>query len=177
MNGRLSNACLVSAALLLGSTAPLVSQGISVGAAASFGGDTDFGVGPRVQVPVSAGDLQLHVAGSFDYFFPGLPDTEAAGIHLDIGYWELNGNLLLDIPMAEATVAPYAGAGLNFYRASGGFAFELGDESASFGASDSGLGLNFLGGVRFGSGGLSPLLEARYSTGVRQVVLSLGVLF
>ena len=158
---RISNVCLVSAALLLGSTAPLVAQDVSFGGAASYGEDTDLGIGPRLLVPVAAGDLQLHIAGSLDYFFP-----DTGPVDIDLTYVELHGNVLLDIPLADAAVAPYAGAGLNYAR------------SSASSVSTSEVGLNILGGMRFGSGGLSPFVEGRYSTAFDgQAVVSAGVLF
>lgn len=166
MTKQFSRVCLVSAALLLGSTAPLVAQDIGFGAAASYGDNTDLGIGPRVLVPITAGELQLHIVGSLDYFFP---DSGTGGV--DVTYFEVNGNVLLDIPLAEATVAPYAGAGLSYARSG----VETPNRSAVF---TSEVGLNILGGVRFGSGGLSPFVEGRYSTAFDgQAVLSAGVLF
>ncbi len=166
MNRRFVGFCFVVPVLLFGFTAPLASQGISVGAAASYGEDTDFGVGPRVSLAIPAGDLGLSLVGSFDYFFP----SDAAGA--DISYWELNGNVILDIPVG-GTFAPYVGAGINYAKASG---------SASAGgvnisASDSEVGANLLAGLRFGSAGPSPFLEGRYSTASEQIVVAVGLLF
>lgn len=171
MNRRLSNACLALAVVLLGYAAPLASQDISVGAAASYGEETDVGIGPRVSLAVPAGDLGLSLVGSFDYFFPS--DEEADALGVDLTYWELNGNLVLDIPTGGG-VAPYVGAGINYANASG---------SASGGgieisASDSEVGANLLGGLRLGSAGPSPFLEGRYvTTADGQLVVSVGVIF
>ena len=171
MNRRLSSACLALAALLLGSTAPLASQGISVGAAASYGEDSDFGVGPRISVALPGGDLGLSLVGSFDYFFPSV--EEVGGADVDIEYWELNGNLILDIPLSGGTMAPYAGAGISYANGSGSVA--AGGFSVS--TSESEVGANLLAGLRVGSVGLSPFLEGRYSTASEQVVVAVGVMF
>ena len=119
-------------------TAPLASQGISVGAAASYGEDSDFGVGPRVSLAIPAGDLGLSLVGSFDYFFPS--DAEADAIGADINYWELNGNVVIDISVG-GTVAPYAGAGINYVEASG----SVSAGGISISTSESEVGANLLG--------------------------------
>ena len=153
MNRRLSSACLALAVLLLGSTAPLASQGISFGAAASYAEDTDFGVGPRVSLAIPAGDLGLSLVGSFGYFLPSDADADALGV--DLSAWELNGNLVLDIPAGGGAMAPYLGAGVNYSSRS----ISSGSRSESF----SDAGLNLLAGLRFASAGPSPFLEGRYT--------------
>ena len=170
MNRRFVGFCFVVPVLLFGFTTPLASQGISVGAAASYGEDTDFGVGPRVSLAIPAGDLGLSLVGSFDYFFPSDAEADAAGA--DISYWELNGNVVLDIPVG-GTFAPYVGAGLNYAEASG----SVSAGGISISASDSEVGANLLAGLRFGSAGPSPFLEGRYSTAVEQIVVAVGLLF
>ena len=172
MNRRFVSFCSVASVLLFGSTAPLASQGISFGAAASYGEETDFGVGPRVSLAIPAGDLGLSLVGSFNYFFPSDPEAEALGA--DLSYWELNGNLVLDIPMGEGSVAPYLGAGVNYGEASG----SVSGGGISISASDSEAGANLLAGLRFGSAGPSPFLEGRYSTVFDgQIVVAVGVQF
>ena len=171
MNRRLSSACLALAVLLLGSTAPLASQGITVGAAASYAEETDIGIGPRVSIAVPAGDLGLSLVGSFDYFFISDPDADALGV--DLSYWELNGNLVLDIPTG-GSVAPYVGAGVNYGNASG----SADSGGLSISASESEVGANFLAGLRLGSAGASPFLEGRYATtSTGQIVVAVGLMF
>lgn len=172
MNRRFVSLCFVVPVLLFGLTAPLASQGISFGAAASYGDETDFGVGPRVSLAVPAGDLGLSLVGSFNYFFP--TDEEADAIGADLSYWELNGNLVLDIPTGEGAVAPYVGAGLNYGEASG----SVSGGGLTLSADDSEVGGNILAGLRFGSAGPSPFVEARYATTFDgQIVVAVGVQF
>ncbi|WP_420448373.1 outer membrane beta-barrel protein [Candidatus Palauibacter sp.] len=170
MNRRFVCLCFVVPVLLFGLTAPLASQGISFGAAASYGEDSDFGVGPRVSLAIPAGDLGLSLVGSFDYFFPS--DAEADAIGAEINYWELNGNVVLDISVG-GTVAPYAGAGINYVEASG----SVSAGGISISTSESEVGANLLAGLRFGSAGPSPFLEGRYSTASEQIVVAVGLMF
>jgi len=171
MNRRFVSLCFAVPVLLFGLTAPLAAQGISFGAAASYGEDTDFGVGPRVSLAIPAGDLGLSLVGSFDYFFPSDADADALGV--DINYWELSGNLVLDIPVGEGSVGPYLGAGINYAEASG----SASGAGLTISASESEVGVNLLGGLRFGSAGASPFVEGRYSTASEQIVVSVGVQF
>ena len=168
MNRRFVSLCFVVPVLLFGLTAPLASQGISVGAAASYGEDSDFGVGPRVSLAIPAGDLGLSLVGSFDYFFPS-----EDGLDADVTWSELSGNLVLDIPAGEGAIAPYVGAGINYAEAS----VSASTDFFGFSASESEVGVNLLGGLRFGSAGPSPFLEGRYSTATEQIAVSVGVQF
>jgi len=171
MTRRFISLCFVVPVLLFGFTAPLASQGISFGAAASYGEDTDFGVGPRVSLAIPAGDLGLGLVGSFNYFFPTDSDADALGV--DLSAWELNGNLVLDIPAGGGAVAPYVGAGVNYSSRS--------VSSGSISETFSDVGANLLAGLRFESAGPSPFLEGRYTTESGefegQLVIAAGVQF
>lgn len=171
MNRRFLGLCFGVPVLLFGLTAPLASQGISFGAAVSYGEDTDIGIGPRVSLAIPAGDLGLSLVGSFDYFFPSDEDADALGV--DISYWELSGNLVLDIPAGGGAMAPYLGAGINYAEASG----SASGGGLTISASESEVGANLLAGLRFGSAGASPFLEGRYSTASEQIVVAAGVQF
>ena len=110
--------------------------------------------------------------GSFNYFFP--TDEEADAIGADLSYWELNGNLVLDIPVGEGGVAPYVGAGLNYGSASG----SVSGGGLTLSADDSEVGGNLLAGLRFGSTGPSPFVEGRYATAFDgQIVVAVGIQF
>lgn len=151
----------VAAALVVG-TADAEAQ--AFGIQGSWGDDTDFGVGARLELglpnlftaepPLS----NTFLIGSFDYFFPDFCDAFD-----DCSYWEFNANLA--VPITATSIDPYAGLGLNVGRMS------VAD------VSDSEVGLNLLGGLRFALGGLSAFGEGRFVLGgVEQFVLSLGVL-
>lgn len=137
-----------------------------LGAQLSWGDDTDLGLGARVEVGLpnvftTTGALaRTYFIGSFDYFFVDCNECT---------YWELNGNLA--VPIAAAGVDPYVGAGLNIAHIS----LDLGilDDQ-----SDTELGVNLLGGVRFPIGTVSSFGEARLELGGgEQFVLTFGVLF
>lgn len=157
----------VAAALVIG-TADAQAQ--AFGVQGSWGDDTDFGIGARLELGLpnlltSEGPLSnTFLIGSFDYFFP---DCGGFGTDVDCSFWELNGNLA--VPITSSTIDPYAGAGLNIARAS--------VESGTFEASDTEVGLNLLGGLRFSLGGASAFGEGRFVLGgSEQFVLTLGVL-
>jgi hypothetical protein len=67
----------------------------------------------------------------------------------DLDFFEINANLTYDIPIEDASVLPFALAGLNLARAS------VGDFS------NTEIGLNVGGGLKFGAGALQPLVGVR----------------
>jgi hypothetical protein len=138
----------------------------------SFGTDSDFGLGGRVEFNLSSvvggtGTFsRLFGIGSFDYFFL---DCDSALTDFDCSWWEININGA--IPLTSAAVDAYVGGGLNFARIA--IDTGLGPEG-----SDSEVGLNVLGGLRFPLGSLSAFGEARLSlAGGDQLVLTFGTLF
>ncbi|MFP4235677.1 MAG: DNA polymerase III subunit alpha, partial [Nitriliruptoraceae bacterium] len=142
------------ATLSLLTAAPSAAQ-VHLGPQISFGSDTDVGLGVRgvAGVPQYAG---LEFAGSFNVFFPD-PDFD---------FWELNGDLLYNFEIPEASVfRPYAGGGLNIARFS-----DIGPTDAS----DTELGINLVGGAKFPNDGpVTPYLEIRgVVEGSEQVVLT-----
>lgn len=133
----------------------------NLGIQASWADDADFGVGLRYENDVykimASAPRQLHFIFSFDYFFPD------GGID----YYEGNVNLSYQIGDPRASIGPYVGGGLNIARAEFG------------GASNTEIGLNLLGGIRFRSANkMVPFLEARFELGGgEQLVLTGGLLF
>lgn len=127
---------------------------------------SNFGVGGRVEYGLATMVPSLtnfRVAGSFDYFFVG------SGVTL----WELNANALTDIPMSSSPLNLYIGAGLNYAHAS----VDLG---GAFGTvSNSDVGLNVLGGLRFKNmGSMTPFVEARFELGGGEnFIITGGLLF
>lgn len=170
---RLTVFLLVVPTLAVVSANALTAQEARVGAHVSFASEMDFGLGPRVVVPVPADDLQLHVAGSVDYFFPS---SLADGV--DQSFWEIRATLLLDIPVEAESVAPYAGVGIHYYNL--GASVDIRPLDLSVAASTGGFGVDLVAGARFGSGstGPTPFIELRYDGNeVGQIILSGGVLF
>lgn len=136
----------------------------NLGAQLSWGDDADLGLGVRYENRLDrlAPSVPLRVIGSFDWFFPGN----------DVTYWELNANVAYQFTLQNSRIGPYAGGGLNIARASV-------DVAGVGSASDTEVGLNLLGGIRFPSTGrLTPYVEIRLELGGgEQFVLTGGLLF
>jgi opacity protein-like surface antigen len=166
---------LIAALLALGGTGDAAAQ--RFGLQASYADDTDFGAGARIEIPFALSDAgvlsRAFGVGSFDWYFPdcenfvGLGDTE-----IDCSYWEINANIAVPFTVA-ASVTPYAGAGVNVARVSVSAENEIGD----FDDSETEIGANLLGGLRFPLGGLAMYTEARAELGgAKQFVITVGLL-
>jgi hypothetical protein len=135
---------------------------VRFGAQASWGSDTDFGIGARATYGLGGlvPTLPLAVHASFDWFFPGSGQT----------FWEINGNVVYNFDVRTMpTITPYLGAGLSF--AHWGF---------SGLASDNNLGFSLVGGAQFkmATSKLTPFAELRLDAhSGSQMVLTGGVLF
>ena len=159
---------------LLGAAAAVAISASAVqakqfGIQGSWGDDSDFGIGARIEYGLpnlltnSGPFSRTFLIGSFDYFFPDCPDD------VDCTYWEINSNLA--IPLVASGIDPYVGAGLNIAHVSA----EL--EGSDLGGSDTEVGLNLLGGLRFPLGGVSAFAEGRIELGGgEQFVLTFGAL-
>jgi opacity protein-like surface antigen len=156
---------VIALLVVVGGMATTLPGQVRFGAQASFGDDTDFGIGARLEYVPRAlfRNAPVLSAASFDWFFPDAP----AGV--DVQYWEINYNVYY-LFTADA-LRPYAGGGLNIAHASGSV--------AGFGASDTQVGLNLGGGLRFRTAGrLTPFIEARVElSGGEQFVLTGGLVF
>ena len=148
--------------LVMGATS---LQGQRFGVQGSWGDDVDFGVGGRFELDLENAlsseppFSRTFIIGAFDYFFQ---DCDP----FDCSYWELNGNLAVPFGSADASVDPYAGAGINIARGS----VEDFDNTE--------VGLNLLGGLKFPLGGVSAFGEARIELGGgEQFVITGGILF
>ncbi|TVP55685.1 MAG: hypothetical protein EA351_10110 [Gemmatimonadales bacterium] len=120
-----------------------------------YGSDTDFGIGARGNLPLGqllTGEDQrgasaisrLEFAGSIHQFFPSGAD-----------YTEVNADLLLPLfRLGDGAARSYVGSGIH-----------LGRISPDVGGSDSKLGLNLIGGVRFNRPTMAPFFEVRASVG------------
>lgn len=156
---------------LLGSTAADLRAQTRFGVQASFGSDdVNFGIGGRATFSLRSLIKTPGFEGiaSFDYFFP-----DVGGGAGDATYWEINGNLGYTIPRVTGSVAPYVGGGLNIAHISR-------DVPGFPSVSDTEVGLNLLGGIKFKSrtSRLAPFVEARIELGGGEIfVLTGGVVF
>ena len=159
------------AVLVVGLASPVSGQ-VAYGPQLSWGDESDFGVGARVEVPftqfVPADGSPLstmRLIGSFDWFFPDEPDG------VDVSYLELNANAVY--PIVIENLRPYVGGGLNFARVSADFDSDILEDQ-----SDTEVGLNVLGGLNFLLGSYSAFAEGRFELdGGEQFVLTFGLLF
>jgi hypothetical protein len=147
------------------------AQAQRFGAQVSWGDDSDIGVGVRGEwdfankLTTTGAFSRAFIIGQFDYYFIDCPSGASCT------YLEINPSLAVPFQMTGSTVKPYAGAGLR-----------IGYSSVSAGgnsASESDLGLNLLGGLKFGLGGMDAFTEARLGLGgdVQQLALSFGFMF
>lgn len=137
---------------------------VSFGVQGSYGTEIEaIGAGARVNYAIPGAE-GFGLAGSFDYFFPDGFD-----------WWEINANGTYSFATEGGSVAPYAGAGLNYANVS----VSGSSGGTTFSASSSEMGLNLLGGLQFGGGGgITPYVEGRYATtGAGQFVFTGGFLF
>lgn len=150
----------VAVALLFAAgMASAADKPLSFGLQASYGEEADFAVGARAIYNLEDVHEGLNLVGSFEYYFP-------SNEGIDVTYFEVNGDLHYNIPLEDAKVEPYAGAGLNFARASWD------------GGSESEVGLNLIGGINVPAGNLKLFLEAKLEVeGGDQFVVTAGIRF
>lgn len=143
---------------------------VKFGIQACFADDVDAGLGGRIvfqpgkEKPLS----DIEAVASFDIFFPGE----------NLGYWELNFNALYVIPSVKGTVKPYAGGGLNVAHASVDDILFFGTTIP--GASDTDIGFNVVGGMKFElqTASMEPFAEVKFELGGgEQFVLTGGLRF
>ncbi|HEX6135196.1 MAG TPA: hypothetical protein VFZ24_14605 [Longimicrobiales bacterium] len=151
----------VAAALVIG-TADAQAQ--AFGVQGNWSDDFDLGIGARLELGLpnlftTEGPFSnTYLIGSFDWFFPDDDPVE-------FDYWEINANLA--IPITATTIDPYAGLGLNI----GHISVDATDTS------DTEVGLNLLGGLRFNLGNVGAFTEGRFVIGDNDhFVLTFGVL-
>ena len=125
------------------------------GVQASWGSDSDFGLGARAALAVPSVHRGFEAILSADYFFIDCDDCS---------YIEINANGALNL--ASESLNPYVGAGLNIARGA------VGDFS------NTEVGLNLLGGLKFPGASMTPFAEARLTVGGgEQFVITGGILF
>lgn len=161
---------LAAAGLMALAAAPAAAQA-RFGANLSWGDDADLGLGARLSFGVGelAGERPIEGLVTFDYFFPDAPSG------VDITYWTASGNAIYRFTPRRSGFAPYAGGGLLLVHSS----TDVSSPGPGAGGSDTDLGLNLVGGLRFRTAGsIIPFLEARLELADgSQLVLSGGVFF
>jgi hypothetical protein len=142
------------------------AQAQAIGIQGVWGDDTDLGLGARLEwglnnVFTNQGPFsRTFLITELNYFFP---DCDP----IDCGFLEINANVA--VPITANTIDPYAGLGLNIAR----FSVEVGDDDES----ETEVGLNLLGGLRFRMGNLGAYTEGRFVlSGAEQFVLTFGIL-
>jgi hypothetical protein len=123
--------------------------------ALGIGGGVNLGLGSLTA------NHGIRLETTFDYFLADDP----------LSVWEINGNLLKDIPSIANL---YVGAGINYAN----FSYDSGFCGTIVDCSSSEIGLNILGGYKLGSGKAAPFVQARFSLGGgEQLVLTGGFRF
>lgn len=118
-------------------------SGIYLGPEIAFNDEVDFGIGVGLEFDLPSIDPNLSYMGDLLFFFPDGFD-----------YLEFNTNLAYDFPLENASVVPFALGGLNVARASA----EGPDDG-----SDTEIGLNLGGGIKFDAGSVSPRITGRFT--------------
>jgi len=137
---------LLGAAALLAITPLAARAQVLLGPTLAWHDDADIGIGATVGFELPDVATGVGFLGDFIIFFPDGFD-----------YFELNGNVTYDFPLAESTVLPFALAGLNIAHSSVDTAF--GD------VSDTDVGLNIGGGIAFDAGSFRPKAGGRFRLG------------
>jgi hypothetical protein len=142
-------AVLGAAAVFALAPMPAQSQ-IYLGPEIAWNDDADLGIGAGVEFDLPSLYPGIAFHGDFLYFFPGD----------DFDYFEVNTNLTYDFPLEDAAVVPFALAGLNIGRAS------IDSESPGIdGISETEVGFNLGGGIKFNVGSFQPRVAARFVLG------------
>lgn len=116
----------------------------TLGPTVAYHNDFDFGIGAAVGLPMTGVHENVDFLGDFTIFFP-----EPEGLD----YFEVNANLTYDFPVEGGSVMPFGLAGLNIARVS--LDTVVGE------ASNTEVGLNVGGGIRFDAGTLRPTVGIR----------------
>lgn len=135
---------VLAAAAALAAAPGLAQAQVTFGPTLAYHNDADFGLGAALGVPLPEMHPNLGFVADFVVFFP-----DAAGLDL----FEINGGVTYDLPVEGATVLPFALAGLNIAR----FSVDV----AGVSASNTELGLNIGGGIKFDAGPVRPMVGLR----------------
>lgn len=124
----------------------------------------EFTIGGDVRYDLSQVDAPIQLSGALDFYF--------AEEDVTIFTVDLNGHYVFP---TEGTISPYAGAGLGITSVS----VDVDTPSGSFGADDSDVGLNLVGGIEFQAGSVRPFAQGQFTVGgdFDRFGLTGGVLF
>jgi hypothetical protein len=148
-----------------------------------WGGDTDSGVGARVDFDL-AGPLAIddglfqHLFGSAtgSYFFRDCPPAGTDQL-ADCGFIEINGNANIPFTITGSSVSGYLGGGLHLARYSVDYSTPEARALISSEPTFAQIGLNLLGGIKFPLSGLTGFVEGKFGlVGAEQFVFSAGLL-
>jgi len=117
---------------------------VYIGPEIAFNDEADFGVGAGLEFDLPAIDPGISYLGDFIFFFPDGFD-----------YFEFNTNLTYDLPLDDASIVPFVLSGLNVARVS--------SEGLVDDVSNTEIGLNVGGGLKFNAGDLSPRVTGRFN--------------
>lgn len=127
---------------------PSLSQAqATLGPTLAWNDDFDFGIGAQVEAALPDLGTGIGLMADFVLYFPDGPDD----------YFELNGNLTYDFPLQNSTAVPFLLSGLNFARI-----------SPDTRDSDTEVGLNVGGGIRFDAGKVRPTIGGKFVIGGRE---------
>jgi hypothetical protein len=158
------------AALVLSLAVSTTAEAQRFGAQVSWGDESDLGIGVRGEfdfankLTKTGAFSKAFIIGQFDYYFIDCPSGASCT------FFEINPSLAVPFTLQNSNLKPYAGAGLRISRSS--------VSAGGFDASETDMGLNLLGGLKFGMGGLDAFTEARLGLGgdFEQLALSFGVM-
>ena len=165
MKKRLTFVVVFALGLLVGLHEVQAQAQIEIGPRLGFdlAGDVEeFFIGADGRVGLTT--LPLVLNGAFDFYF----------VEENLDFWQLSFNALYEFGIANAAFDPYVGGGIGISRAS----LDLGGGLFGDDASDTDVGLNFIGGATFGFGSLKPFAQAQITFGdVDLLTIGGGLLF
>lgn len=130
--------------------APLPAQSqVYLGPEVAWNDDAGAAIGAGVEFDLPSLYPGIAFHGDFLWFFPDGYD-----------YFEFNTNLTYDLPLEDAPVVPFALAGLNV----GNVSYDTGVPGVD-GDSNTDVGFNLGGGVKFNLGNFQPRVAARFALG------------
>lgn len=162
------NLFIAAALVVVGAT---TAEAQRWGAQISWGDESDIGVGVRGEwdfankLTKSGAFSRAFIIGQLDYYFVDCPSG------VSCTWLEINPSLAIPFTTTGSSVKPYAGAGLHIVYA----------RTAASGVSNSetDMGLNLLGGLKFDLGGMDAFSELRLGLGgdAEQLAASFGIMF
>lgn len=115
----------------------------TLGPTVAFHNDFDFGVGAALTMPLESVHQNIGLLADVIIFFP----------EDGVDYFEINGNLTYDFAVEDSNMVPFLLAGLNVARIS--------VDVGGFSGSNTDMGLNLGGGLKFTAGNLRPMVGLR----------------